>query len=88
MQALFEGEVDLYVVERLVGLSTAKDLGLENELTFIELNTDKALFPQYILFAKNSDYPNMEPLVEDFYRVLVELKQNGEYDEIYAGYIE
>lgn len=88
MRALFAGSVDVFVVEKLVGISTAKDLGLENELTFIELNTDKALFPEYFLYGKNTDYPGMEQLMEDVDRVIVELKRTGEYDEIYNKYLE
>jgi len=88
MQALFDGRVDVYAVEKLVGISTMKDLGLENDLTFVELNTDKAFFPLYFPYSKNSDYPNVEQLTEETNRVIVELKRSGEYVEIISKYLK
>jgi len=87
MQAMFEGQVDMFVVEKLVGLSTARDLGIQDKVTFIELNLDEALFPLYLIFSKNSDYPDMEQLGEKVNQAIIELKASGEYDEIYDEFV-
>ena len=85
--ALMEGGIDVFLAEKLVGTSVLKDVGLEDEVTYIEHEKGEGIFPEYILFSKNSDYPYIQQLVEDVDRVIIELKRSGEYDKIYNKYL-
>ncbi len=84
MLDLSEGLIDMYSRNKLVGLAMRKKLGLTNEITY--LDKEVAVTPMYMLFSRNSDYPNLEQIDKEVQRVILELKESGEYEEIYNKY--
>ncbi len=86
MLDLSEGLIDMYDRNKLVGLSLIKKLNLTEEITF--LDKEVSVTPMYMLFSRNSDYPNLEQINEEVHRITLELKESGEYDEIYNKYIQ
>lgn len=83
-EALIDGEIDLYILNKAVGISTIKDLGILEEITYIEKPLD--MVPAYILFTKKSDYPNVDELRQLVDEELIRIHESGEYDEIYRKY--
>ncbi len=82
---LNEGLIDMYPRNKLVGFSLIKKLNLTEEITFLDKEVSNT--PMYILFSRNSDYPNLEQINEEVHRITLELKESGEYDEIINKYV-
>jgi ABC-type amino acid transport substrate-binding protein len=85
-QALMDGDIDVYLAEKLVSIAILKKMGLEDEVTYIDKTGGETGNALYILFGKNSNYPNIQQIARDSDRVIAEMKENGEYDEIYERY--
>jgi polar amino acid transport system substrate-binding protein len=85
MLDLNKGLIDMYPRNKLVGLSVVKKLNLTEEIIFLDKKVSST--PMYMLFSRNSDYPNLEQINEEVHRVTLELKESGEYDEIYGRYM-
>lgn len=85
-QALNEGTTDMYLQDKIAGLQMIKELGLEDEITYI----DKPVmtFIYYLPFSENSDYPNIEALWEQSLVELEKIQKSGIIDEIYERYME
>jgi len=87
MQALIDGEIDLLMTYKEVGLAIRDDMGLRNEISVAK---GPAPFETYyfLLFSKNSDYPGIEDLQKQVDEELKKIHESGEYDEIYARYVQ
>lgn len=84
--ALNNGEVDMYLADKAVGLWVIEEMGLQDEITYI----DKPVFTFVYLapFSKNSDYPNLKEIWDQVTIELEKIQESGEYDEIYRRYTE
>ncbi len=80
IRKLAGGRIDLVPIDKEVGLATLKKLNLQNDITYY----DVILFSKkyYMPFAKNSTYPNIQQIAEQFEQELIKLKASGEYDKI------
>ncbi|NQT92343.1 MAG: transporter substrate-binding domain-containing protein [Lentisphaerae bacterium] len=80
LSALVTGEIDLYPMDKTVGIATLQEMGLRDSVTFLP----RPLFskPYLAPFVRTSDYPGLENLMHDFYRELRELRESGEYETI------
>lgn len=84
MQALARGEIDLFPMDKTVGLSLLKSSDLGNRIAYLE----KTIFtkPYLMTFSRASDYPDIEKVMRLFYRELHKMRENGEYDAIVRKY--
>lgn len=83
--ALINGEIDLYLVNKNVGLWVLKSMDLQNEVTYI----DKPVFTSVFLapFSKTSDYPNLKEIWEQTSGELEKIQESNEARYIYDGYL-
>jgi len=84
MQALARGEIDLFPMDKTVGLSLLTSSGLGDRIAYLQ----KTIFtkPYLMTFSRASDYPDVENVMSDFYRELHKMRENGEYDAIVRKY--
>jgi len=82
---LLHGEIDLYPMDRTVGLSALRRMGVQESITFLP----KPLFskPYLAPFVKTSDYPNLEAIMYAFNRELRGLRASGFYDALYRRHV-
>ncbi len=87
MDALMNGEIDLLMTYKEVGLKVRNDMGLRNEISVAK---GPAPFETYyfLLFTKNSDYPNIGELQKRVDEELVKIHESGEFDKIYDKYVK
>jgi len=85
-KALQNDEMDVFLANREVGLGVLNEMGLSDEITYIDTPVDASYL--FLVFSKNSDYPNLDELIEKVDEEFVEIYGSGEYDEIYDSYIE
>lgn len=80
LKALIQDEIDLYPMDKTVGLAELRKLGLDKSIGYLP----KPLFrkPYLAAFSRRSDIPGMEGIMADFYRELQRMRATGEYDEI------
>lgn len=80
---LVTGKIDVYPVEKNVGLWTAKGLGLTNEFTILEipLKIQQGFFGM----AKNNPKTNLITLLNG---ALAKIRSNGEYQQIFDNYLK
>jgi len=86
LEALVAEKIDLYPMDRTIGLATLKEMGLLGSVTFLP----KPLFakPYLVPFVKVSDYPNIEVVMDRFYRELRDMRDRGEIDTIRDHYLK
>lgn len=86
LEALVGEKIDLYPMDKIVGLATLKTMGLQDSVTYLP----KPLFskPYLAPFVKNSDYPAIESVMERFNRELLGMRRSGEIDRIRKVYLE
>lgn len=84
-QALLDGEVDVYIVDKITGQATIEQMGVDNEISFIPSIVDSK--PMLMPFSKSSNYPDLENIMNDYYKELRALRASGKYQEIYDKYI-
>ncbi len=85
LQALIAEKIDLYPMDKTVGIATLKAMGLQNSVTWLP----KPLFikPYLAPFVKASDYPDVLSVMERFYQELHEMRINGELEAIREQYL-
>jgi len=83
--ALINGEIDMYLINKNVGLWILKSMDLQNEVTYI----DKPVFTSVFLapFSKTSDYPNLKEIWEQTSEELEKIQESNEASDIYDGYL-
>lgn len=81
LKKLAAGRIDLFIIDKTVGMYTAKLLGLQNK---IEPYNDFIAFSKGYPapFIKNSKYPNIEEISKKFESELINMKKSGEYKKI------
>ncbi len=84
MTALINENIDMYPMDRTVGLAELKEMGLAESVTFIP----KAIFSKPYLspFVRGSDMPGLEAIMDAFYFQLRVLRLTGEYDDIVSAF--
>ncbi len=84
LRALVNDEIDLYPMDRLVGLAELRDMGLLGSVTHLP----KPMFSKSYLapYCRLSDYPDLDRLMAEFRRELRNMRASGEYQEIYQKY--
>jgi ABC-type amino acid transport substrate-binding protein len=85
-QGLAGGFVDIALQEKAVGFSALKRIESGEEIVLL----DKVFFadPMYLSFSKISDYPNLLEIREQYLDEVRKIREGGEYEEIYARYVE
>jgi len=80
MRALINGEIDLYPMDKTVGMAVLQDLGFDEIVTHIP----ESLFskPYLAPFVRPSDMPGNEAIMRAFNAELRLMRETGEYDEI------
>ncbi len=84
--ALVNGEIDLYPMDKTVGVAVLKKLGLQNSVSWLP----QPLFSKPYLspFCRKSKFPELEKIMNAFYRELRIMRSDGTYDKIYHASIE
>ena len=80
-QALVNGDIDLYPMDRTVGLEELDAMGLLASIGYFP--TRLFAKPYLAPFSKHSDYPDIELVMEQFNRELRYMRASGEYQTIY-----
>ncbi len=86
MLALTSGEIDLYPMDKTIGCAILERLGLRESVTYLP----KPLFTKPYLspFCRASDIPELEKIMDAFYRELRIMRSNGTYEKIYKESLE
>jgi polar amino acid transport system substrate-binding protein len=84
MLGLVHDEVDLYPMDRTVGLALLSRLGLGESITMLPRPLLRK--PYLAPFSRLSDFPDLERLMYAFYAELAILKQSGIYTDIQRRY--
>jgi polar amino acid transport system substrate-binding protein len=83
--ALAAGNVDMYLADKAVGLWVVEEMGLQDEITYIEKPV--FTFVYHAPFSKNSDYPELEEIWNQTMSELKGIHESGEAEEIYDKYV-
>ena len=80
MRGLVSGEIELYPMDKTVGIAALQRLGLYDSITWLP----KPLFlkPYLCPFCKHSDFPELEIIMKAFNRELRLMRSSGEYDQL------
>ena len=86
MQALLEGEGDLYPMDRNVGWAMLQKEGFREQVTWLP----KPLFykPYLVGFSRQSSYPNNDVLMRRFYSRLREMRQSGLVSQMTSRHLD
>jgi len=87
MEALANGEIDMYLTYKNVGLAIRDDMGLQDEITVAKGPRPFEVYV-YFLFSKKSSYPNWQDLQRRIDDELLKIHESGEYEEIVGKYIQ
>ncbi|OGV55136.1 MAG: hypothetical protein A2X49_15580 [Lentisphaerae bacterium GWF2_52_8] len=84
-RGLIADEIDLYPMDKIVGLATLREMGLQDSISYIP----RILFskPYLAPFSRFSDYPDIEGVMKRFYAELLRMRESGEYKELYDRHI-
>lgn len=85
LKKLAKGRIDLYIVDKTIGLYAIKQLKLQDILTYYPQPLFSKGYP--MPFAKNSTYPDIKKIAERFEAELLLLKESGKYDEIFDKWL-
>lgn len=80
-ELLKNGRIDLFVCNLLVGKSIAKDLGIENDVEYSKIFSEKMIY--YVAFSKNF---HGTYLSEIFTPELQKFKKSSDYENILKKY--
>ncbi|MDP6526378.1 MAG: transporter substrate-binding domain-containing protein [Kiritimatiellia bacterium] len=83
---LVSEEVDLYPMDRTVGLAALSELGLTDSVTFLP----KPIFskPYLAPFCRRSSYPAIEEVMKSFNVELLRMRNNNDYSKICDKYFD
>jgi len=77
---LLNERIDLYIIDKTIGLYTIKEMGISNEITYYKNILFSKGYP--IAFSKKSKFSNINQLIKDFDKQIKIIKNNGTYDQI------
>ena len=80
LKLLADDRIDLFPIDKTMGLYNVKLLNLENKLDYYDFVLFSKGYP--MVFAKNSTYPNIEKISKDFEVALIAFKQSKKYRDI------
>jgi len=85
--ALLNGEIDVLLAYKDIGLTIREELGLQDEISVVE---GPPPFRNYLflVFSKNSDYPDVDGLQRRIDEEFIKIHESGEYEEIYNSYTQ
>ncbi len=86
LKKLAKGRIDLFPADKIVGQYTAKLLGLQDQLTYYDIALYSKGYP--VPFVKNSTYPDIQQIAEQFEQQLKQLKQSGEYQKFLDKWLQ
>lgn len=81
-----KGRIDVYPADKTVGLYTAKQMNLQESITYYDSVIFTKSYP--MPFAKSSKYPGIKYIADKFDRELKVLKESGEYQKIINKWIK
>ncbi len=83
---LVSEEIDLYPMDRTVGLAALNELGLTDSVTFLP----KPIFskPYLAPFSRKSSYPAIEEVMKNFNAELLRMRENNDYSRICDKYFD
>ncbi len=79
--------LDVFVVNRLVGLDEVKRFGLQNAIVLLPKPLNKGT-PQFLFLSQKSTLENKEKVVQDFDRILTEMTNDNTIKKIYNTYLK
>ncbi len=85
VKKLAGGRLDLVISDKIVGLYTAKLLGVRDQITYYEPPLYSKGYP--MPFIKKSTYPGIEDIAKKFEQELRALKQTKEYQKIFKKWL-
>lgn len=85
-RALMDDEMDFFLASKEVGLELLEEMGLSDEITYINTPLDSAYI--FLVFSKNSKFPDLNELIRDVDGELLQIYRDGKYDEIYRKYVQ
>ena len=85
IKKLIGGRFDLFPCDKTIGMYSAKLLGVQKKLTFYNIILFSKGYP--MAFAKNSSFPNIQKIADQFETELVTLKKSGKYQEIFDKWL-
>ncbi len=77
---LARGRIDLYILDKTIGLYTVGKMKLHNELDYYATALFTKGYP--MPFVRKSTYPNLPMIAAQFEQELIALKASGTYDTI------
>ncbi len=86
LKKLEKGRIAIFPADKVYGAYTVKLLGLQDELTYY----DSVLYskPYPMPFVKNSTYPNIKQVADQFEKELIQLKESGEYNNFFDKWLK
>jgi polar amino acid transport system substrate-binding protein len=86
LEALLDETIELYPMDKTVGLATLKEMGLLASVTYLP----KPLFskPYLVTFVRKSDYPNIESIMLRFNYELRAMRSGGDIERIRKKYLD
>jgi len=86
MRSLLKGEADLYPMDRAAGWALLKQHDLHRRITWLP----KPLFmkPYLLGFSRQSDYPDLENIMQRYHEEIRAMRKNGIIEEITARHID
>jgi polar amino acid transport system substrate-binding protein len=85
LRALARGEIDMFPMDRTIGLWMLKRMGLEAEIGYL----GRPLFtkPYLMVFSRAADFPDIAGVMQRFYAELKTMRASGEYKKIYDRHV-
>jgi polar amino acid transport system substrate-binding protein len=85
LRALVDEQIELYPMDKTVGLATLKEMGLLASVTYLP----KPLFskPYLVPFVRASNYPKIESVMQRFNDELRAMRKRGDVERIRLKYI-
>lgn len=87
IEALVNGNIDMFLTSKAVGSALRDKMGLQDKISFAK-GPPPYMGYQFLLFSKNSDYPNIKELQFLVDEELLKVHEGGEYDEIVRRYVQ
>ena len=79
--------LDVFVVNRLVGLDAVKRLSLQNAVVLLPTSLNEGT-PQFLFLSQKSALENKEKVLQDFDRILTEMVLDNTIEKIKEKYLK
>ena len=80
------GRIDLFPADKVFGAYTSKMLGLQNKISYYDTVLYSKPYP--MPFVKNSSFPNIKNVADEFDLKLQKLKKSGKYQAFFDKWLK